>query len=76
METLEQYHARVRSGVSLTTALKRTIIVDPDGETTIVEDYNHTTVVEEGRAYILLRDLGTLTPYRELGRGKNMKAAS
>ncbi len=65
METLAEYNDRVQPGRRLGTALGRSVPV----ASKIVSD-PVTHIDPENRSVVLLRDLGTLTPLRELGRGR------
>lgn len=69
METLEEYQTRVGSARP-SDAIGRRIFIGATSciDTIVVE--NHIVVEEETRVAVLVRDLGTLTPYRELGRGR------
>lgn len=65
METLEEYTQRTRR--DFTTVIGRRIPID--GESVAADYYEREVITEESRVTVLVRDLGTLTPYRELGRG-------
>ena len=71
METLEQYQARIGTPVDLSAAFKRRVfIAGVSCVETMIQDEVIYEVEEESHITVLVRDLGTLTPYRELGRGR------
>lgn len=70
METLEEYQTRVGSATPSAAIGQRIFIGAPSCVDTPIVEGEHLIVEEETRVAVLIRDLGTLTPYRELGRGR------
>lgn len=69
METLEDYQARV-GGADPSKMLGQRVFIAGESCIETIMVVSETIVERESRLEVLVRDLGTLTPYRELGRGR------
>ena len=71
METREAYLERI-GAAQPSKVLGRRIFIGATSciDTLEVEEPEHLHVAAETHVAVLVRDLGTLTPYRELGRGR------
>lgn len=69
METLEDYQARM-AGADPSKMLGQRVFIAGESCIDIMLGQRVFIVERESRLEVLVRDLGTLTPYRELGRGR------